>query len=103
MFAHGVEPLVEHAWTWADVLNNCLQESGIEAVVELCYGADVVGGPPGFAAQVFKFCDEFIQGVALHFDLQELLVSCQLLLTVGECVPEVPFEHSPYVTAQQAI
>ena len=94
---------MEHAWMWVDVLNNRLQESGIEATAELCYGADVVGGSPGFAAQVFKFRDELIQGVALHFDLQELLVSCQLLLTVSECVPKVPFEHSPYVTAQRAV
>ena len=41
---------------------------------------------------MFEFCNKFVQGISLHFDLQEFLVSGQLLLTVGERVFEITFE-----------
>ena len=42
---------------------------------------------------MLKLRDKLVQGVPLHLDLQEFLVSRQLFLAVGEDVPKVPFEQ----------
>ena len=75
LFTRGVKPFIEHAWAWMDVLDNNLEQPSVHAAPELHNGSYVVESPSGLTAEVLKFCDELIQGIPLHLDLQELLVS----------------------------
>lgn len=38
----GLEPIGQDAWAWVYVLNNCLQQFSIEAIMELSDGANVI-------------------------------------------------------------
>ena len=59
---------------------------------ELRDGSDIIGRPSGLTSKVLKFHDKFVQGISLHLNLQEFLVSSQLFLTVSEHVPEISFK-----------
>jgi hypothetical protein len=92
LFAHGIKPVMERVRARMDVLDYGFEQSSVQAAPELRNSSDVVGRPTGLTAEMLEFRDKFLQGVPLHFDLQELLVSSQLLLAVGERVSEIPFE-----------
>jgi hypothetical protein len=97
LLACGFEPFSQRAGTRADVLNDGLQESCVEAVSKLRDGSDIIGGPSGFAPQVFEFGDIFVKAISDHFDLQEFLVGSQLFLAVREGAPEVSFKYAPKI------
>ena len=69
LLVHGIEPLTKHVQAWLDMLHNSFKQPGVEATPKLCDRADVIGGPAGFALQMFKLCNILMQRIALHLYL----------------------------------